>query len=210
MPSITPARALIVFAFGLLILSGGLYAWYSVGGLGRTAGTDGGSGTPTIGGPFELVDQNGETRRDSDFAGLYRLITFGYTFCPDICPATLLTMTEALEQLAAGSPELAGKVVPLFVTVDPERDTVAALKDYAPHFHPDLVALTGSAEQIAQAAKAFRVFYRKAESDSASDYLMDHSSYIFLMGPDGGYVSHFGHDSTSEDMAAKLKEFLGS
>lgn len=198
-------RAFLVFAAGLLILAIGGYAWYASQGPAVT-----GSGTALIGGPFELVDQNGHQRRDSDFTGRYRLIYFGYTFCPDICPATLLTMVEALDVLAEDDPELARKTVPIFITVDPERDTVAALKAYAPNFGPDLVALTGTPEQVAAAAKVYRVYYRKAESDSASDYLMDHSSFVFFMEPDGGYLTHFSHAASAEEMAAKLADSAGS
>jgi len=167
------------------------------------------SGTAEVGGPFELVDQNGERRRDSDFRGRYMLVYFGYTYCPDVCPTTLLAMSRALELLSESAPKAAEQVVPVFITVDPERDTVAALAAYAPSFHPDLVALTGTPEEIAAAAKAYRVYYAKVEDESAGTYLMDHSSFIYLMGPDGAYRTHFDHLAGPEDIAAGLKRQIG-
>ena len=163
-----------------------------------------GSGTPDIGGPFELVDQHGAVRRDSDFRGGYMLVFFGYTFCPDVCPTELLKMTVALNEL---DPDDAAKVTPVFITVDPARDTVAEMKLYADSFHPRLVALTGSAEQTAAAAKAYRVYYAKV-GDDEEDYLVDHSSFVYLMGPDGKYVHHFGATTSPQDMLDKLAEIL--
>lgn len=158
-----------------------------------------------VGGPFTLVDHTGKTVTDADFRGRYLLIYFGYTYCPDVCPTTLQTMTEALDLLG----EKAEKVQPLFITVDPERDTVKVLADYVKAFHPRLVGLTGTADQIARAAKAYGVYYAKAEpSDPDAPYLMDHSSFVYLMGPDGRYLTVFPHGTTPEDMAATLKDVI--
>jgi protein SCO1/2 len=149
-----------------------------------------GSGVALIGGPFELVDQNGNPRRDTDFRGRYTLIYFGYSFCPDVCTTALNEMSQALDRLGAA----ADKIQPIFITIDPARDTPEQLKSYAANFHPRLVALTGSDEAIAGAAKAFRVYYAKSkETAGQQDYLMDHSSIIFLMDRDGRYLTHFTH-----------------
>lgn len=208
MPAQSLTRALLIFGFGLTVLVVGLLAWQLTDRSGAGGAGVQSSGTALIGGPFELTDHNGETRRYADFEGRYPLIFFGYTHCPDFCPAALLVMTEALDQLGETAPEKVAQIAPLFVTVDPERDTVEALKAYSEHFHESLLGLTGTLDQVAEAAKAFRVFYRKAESEDASDYLMDHSTYVYLMGPDGKYVTHFGHDQTSEQMAEKLGELV--
>ncbi len=159
-------------------------------------------GEALIGGPFTLVDQHGEKVTDQDFAGRFMLVYFGYTYCPDVCPLSLSNMVQGIGLL---EPEQADKVVPIFITVDPERDTVAQMAEYAPLFDPGLVALTGSAEQIKQAAKAYRVYYSKVENGSSSDYLMDHSAFIYLMGPDGRYRRHFGHDASPEDIAKAIR-----
>jgi protein SCO1/2 len=167
-----------------------------------------GSGTPLIGGPFTLTDQHGEEVTEQDFAGRYMLIYFGYTFCPDFCPLSLSTMTRALE-LVPG--EAAEQVVPVFISVDPKRDTVEHLAEYAPLFHPRLVALTGTEEQVEEATSAYRVYFKPVESEQATDYLVDHSTFIYLMGPDGEYVTHFGHDASAEEMAERLEaEVAGS
>lgn len=210
----TSRRALVVFLAGTAILLLGLAAWLGRDMIAPSATSFGsatsGSGTALIGGPFELVDQSGATRTEADFKGRYMLIYFGYTFCPDICPTSLLSMTRALESLEESAPATAEQIVPIFITVDPERDTVEAMKSYAAHFHPDMVALTGSEEQVAKAAKAYRVYYAKVEDEAASDYLMDHSSFIYLMGPDGGYVSHFAHNATPDSIAESLERYVGS
>jgi protein SCO1/2 len=204
MPQSPFARAVLVFCAGALLLLMGLAGYlYSTGALDGGQNVSG-MGQPDIGGPFELVDQQGEARTTEDFRGRYMLIYFGYTYCPDICPTSLLEMSRALDLLQADAPEKADAVIPVFITVDPERDTVEAMADYATHFHEDLVALTGSEEQVAQAAKEYRVYYQKAEDSGGGAYLMDHSSFIYLMGPDGDYVTHYSHNVDAEAMAADM------
>jgi protein SCO1/2 len=164
-------------------------------------------GEALVGGPFTLVDQHGQERTEQDFAGRYMLIYFGYTYCPDFCPMSLSNMTQAMDLLP---PEAAEQVVPVFITVDPERDTVAQLAEYAPLFHPRLVALTGSAEATKQAAQAYRVYFAKAGDDDSDAYLMDHSTFIYLMGPDGDYVRHFAHNATPEEMAEAIEAAIAA
>ena len=161
-------------------------------------------GQPAIGGPFTLVDQNGRTVTNDTLKGKPTLIYFGYTFCPDVCPTSLLLMETAIEKLG---PDAAKKVNLVFITIDPERDTVGYIKGYAQQFDPRFVGLTGSADQVAAAARAYRVYFRKSTQDA--DYLMDHSSIIYLMGRDGKFLAHFTHQTSPEQMAAALKKFLG-
>ena len=166
----------------------------------------GGSGTTLVGGPFTLVDQDGRTRTEKDFADSHMLIYFGYTFCPDVCPTALQVMSQAMDRL---DPAVAAKIAPVFVTVDPARDTVTQLKSYVGNFHPRLVGLTGSEAQIAAAAKAYRVYYAKSkETANSADYLMDHSSVVFLMGPDGRYLTHFTHNAPPDRMAEALTAYV--
>ena len=145
-------------------------------------------GQALVGGPFTLTDHNGRRVTDADFRGKYMLIMFGFTYCPDICPSGLQVMSAALDQLGAK----ADKIVPVFISVDPERDTPEQLAQYVQSFHPRLVGLTGTAEEIAAAAKAYRVYYKKvADAKSTAGFTYDHSALIYLMGPDGAYVTHF-------------------
>lgn len=160
-------------------------------------------GTPQIGGPFALVDDTGKPRTDADFRGRLMLVYFGYTHCPDACPTALQDIADALEKLGPAADQIA----PIFVTIDPERDTVQYLKGYAEQFDPKFTALTGSAEQVAAAAKAYRVYYRKATDKG--DYLMDHSSIVYLMGRDGKFLTHFTPDTTPDQMADTLRKYLG-
>lgn len=157
-----------------------------------------------IGGPFNLVDQHGQAVSDADFRGQYMLVYFGYTYCPDVCPTELQTMSQAVDQLG----DEGKKVTPVFITIDPERDTVEQLAAYAEHFHPRLVALTGSAEQIAAAAKAYRVYYGKVESEGATEYLMDHSSIVYFMDADGRFLTHFGGGTGAGKMAEQMRGHL--
>jgi len=160
-----------------------------------------------IGGDFELIDPKGNIVTHEDLKGTYTLINFGYTFCPDVCPTGLQTAATALEMLP---PEIENKVVSLFITIDPERDTPEVMGEYVKHFHKSLVGLSGSTEQVDKAAKAFRVYYKKVvESEEAQeDYLMDHSAFQYLMGKDGKFLTHFPHGIDPAQMAQKLKVYI--
>ncbi|MCH7550831.1 MAG: SCO family protein [Proteobacteria bacterium] len=159
-----------------------------------------------IGGPFTLVDHQGRPVTEDYFKGRLMLVYFGYTFCPDVCPTALTDMGDALGILGAA----ADKVTPVFITVDPDRDTPEHMKEYLKFFHPRMIGLTGTPEQTAAALKAYKVFSAKApvEGGDAGDYLMDHTSIIYLMGPDGAYKTHFSHGAGAEDMAKGIRKFL--
>jgi len=141
-----------------------------------------------IGGPFTLVDKTGSEVRWSDFNGKYRIVYFGYTFCPDACPMDVQTMMLGFRTFEQAHPERAKKVQPLFISIDPERDTPQAVGEFSAAFHPRLIGLTGTPEQVAGAAKAFAAYYTKGE-ESAGGYLMDHSRAAYLMGPKGELIA---------------------
>lgn len=164
------------------------------------------SGTALIGGPFSLVGgEDGETVTDRDFRGRYRLVFFGFTHCPDICPAELQVIAQALDLLG----DKAAKVVPIFITLDPERDTPQIMAGYVESFGPNFVGLTGSPEAIAAVAKEYRVTYAKVENkDLPGDYSVDHSALVYLMDPDGKYLTHFAYGTSAEQMADSLARFL--
>ena len=208
MPQSGLARALLILGIGLLVLLSGVAGYLYFAGPPSMDGVTGGSGKADIGGDFSLVDQEGRRVADEDFHGRYMLVFFGYTFCPDICPVSLSDITVALDDLAERAPDKAEQVVPVFITVDPERDTVEALNLYARHFHERLVALTGTPEEIAAAARAYKVFYQKGEDLGDGNYLVDHSGFIFLMNPDGEYLTHFSHADGSEKIAQGLENFV--
>ncbi len=213
MPQSALARAVLLFVGGLTILFAGVAAWrwthQPVANVARTDGTKA-TGSALVGGPFELIDQAGRTLSEADFHGRYMLVYFGYTYCPDVCPTSLTVMTRALQALESSDSMLAAQVAPIFITIDPERDTVEALAAYAPHFHERLVALTGTPAQVAVAAKAYRVYFAKARDDSASDYLMDHSGFIYLMDPEGRYLTHFAHDATPDTIVQAVRRAAGA
>lgn len=162
------------------------------------------SGKALIGGPFTLTDHNGRRVTEKDFAGKYTLVYFGYTYCPDICPAELQVMSAAIDALG----DKGEQVTPVFITVDPERDTVDQMKSYVGNFHERLIGLTGSPEDIRKAAKAFRVYYAKTSSEGATDYLMDHSSIVYLMSPENEYLAHFAYGTGVDKMADGIRKFL--
>lgn len=166
------------------------------------------TGSASIGGPFELTDHNGKRVIDRSFPGKYLLVYFGYTYCPDVCPTGLTEISNALDQIGP----LADKVQPLFITVDPERDTAEQLKEYATYFHPKLLGLTGTPEEVAKAAKAYRIYFAKVKPKETGadpdDYTVDHSAIIYLMAPDGKFVQHFGHGTGAEALATRLKEIV--
>jgi protein SCO1/2 len=164
------------------------------------------TGTALIGGPFALVGHDGKPVTDQAFRGKYMLVFFGFTHCPDICPAELQVMSAALDELGPK----ANDIIPIFITLDPERDTPQAVTDYVRNFSPRFVGLTGSPEQIAQAAKAYRVTYTKFQEEGAKpdDYTIDHSALVFLMGKDGEYVTHFAYGTPAAKMAETLRRYL--
>ncbi|HKJ61351.1 MAG TPA: SCO family protein [Hyphomicrobiales bacterium] len=166
------------------------------------------SGKALIGGEFSLTNQKGEPVTDKDFHGKYMLVSFGYTFCPDVCPAELQLMTDAMDKLGDKQSE----VVPVFVTIDPARDTVEKMRDYVSNFHPRMVGLTGTEEQIKQAAEAYHVFYAKTETEKADDqyYLMDHSAFIYLMDRNGQYLRHFPYGTNADDLAAAISKEISA
>jgi protein SCO1/2 len=161
-----------------------------------------------IGGPFTLVDQNGRTVSDKDFAGRYRIVYFGYTHCPDVCPTDLATISAALSAFEKSDPKRAGRVQPLFITVDPERDTPAMLKEYLRAFHPRLLGLSGSAAQVADAEKKFVVYARKGDVQPGGGYAMDHSRQIVLQDPDGKPLALLADDQGPQAMAAELARWV--
>lgn len=169
-----------------------------------------------IGGPFTLTDQNGRTVRDSDFAGQYRIVYFGYSYCPDICPVDMQKLMRGLSQFEKAAPALAKKVQPLFITVDPERDTPAALKPFVSRYHPRLLGLTGTADQIAAVAKEYVVVYHKVEGSAPDRYLMAHSQIAFLMDPAGKPLAMLPVDDAStpadegapDQVAAELAKWV--
>ena len=163
------------------------------------------AGKALVGGPFELVDHTGRTVTDKDFRGRFMLVYFGFTFCPDVCPSGLQVMSAALDKLGAK----ADMVVPIFITVDPERDTPAQLAQYVPSFHPRLIGLTGTAEQIASVQKAYRVYAKKVADDkSSAGFTFDHTSIMYLMDPKGQYVAHFTHATPVDRIAERLGKAL--
>ena len=182
------------------LAGGGAYYWSS------QHSTDSSRGSVLIGGPFEMTAHTGERVTEKSFSDQYMLVYFGYTYCPDVCPIGLTIMTDAYAELPDG---IRNQIVPIFITVDPERDTVEAVKDYVELFHPDLIGLSGTVEDIAETAKAYRVYYSKVDSGDDEDYLVDHSAFTYLMDKNGEYFTHFSHGITSEKMNEKLNELLG-
>jgi protein SCO1/2 len=165
------------------------------------------SGTPLIGGPFTLTDQNGKRVTEKTYAGKYLLIFFGYTYCPDVCPSELQVMSAALDQLGSD----AEKIQPLFITIDPARDNPQVVKEYVSNFNPRLVGLTGSEQDVADVAAKYRVYYAKAPgTNSGTDYLMDHSAIVYLMRPDGTFLKHFTYGTDPKALADAIRKAMAS
>jgi len=196
-------QALIPYLLLFLALSGGIL-WHQSGqlpGLGKVVTT----GVADVGGPFHLTDQTGKTVTDQSFRGRYMLIYFGYSFCPDVCPTTLGVMAEALQKLGAEGQ----RIVPIFITIDPERDTPKVLTDYMKAFGPQFVGLTGDAAAIKDVEKKYRVYAVKRPLDPSKGlkggYGMDHSSVIYLMGPNGKLVTFYDEAISPDDLAKDLR-----
>lgn len=160
-----------------------------------------------IGGPFTLTDENGKSVQWSDFDGNYRIVYFGYTFCPDVCPTDVATIMQGFSRFEKAQPELAKRVQPIFISIDPERDTPPIVKEFTDAFHPRLLGLTGTPQQIEQTAKKFAVFYGKGE-ETAGGYLMDHSNATVLFGPDGKPIALLPVDQDAKAMEAELAKWV--
>ncbi|XP_071722845.1 protein SCO1 homolog 1, mitochondrial-like [Rutidosis leptorrhynchoides] len=152
------------------------------------------AGKAAIGGPFKLVDHNGKSVTENDFKGKWTLIYFGFTHCPDICPDELQKLATAIDKIKA---KAGFEIVPVFISVDPERDSVEQVREYVKEFHPKLIGLTGDPEEIKKAARAYRVYYMKTEEEG-SDYLVDHSIIMYLMDPNMEFVKFFGKNNDVE------------
>lgn len=165
--------------------------------------------TANIGGAFQLTDQNGVRRSAEDFAGRPMLIYFGFTYCPDVCPTALDIMGGALEILEKTAPKAYARVQPVFISVDPARDTPPVLRDYLSYFHPRLTGLTGSQDDIKAVKSAYKIYAaRSQESDENGNYNVDHSSFFYLMDGANRYMAHFDHAVTPEILAEKLTALL--
>ena len=162
------------------------------------------SGRAPVGGPFELTDQTGRRRTDADFRGMLVVLYFGYTYCPDVCPTELQSISLALDRLGAA----AEAVQPLFITIDPERDTPARLAEFVSSFHPRLIGLTGSVADIKKTAMAYRTFFVKNSSATPGDYSVDHTGFIYLVGKDGNYLGFLPPGATPEAIADAIRARL--
>jgi cytochrome oxidase Cu insertion factor (SCO1/SenC/PrrC family) len=201
-PSLLPSRPRLIVALGILALAllGGIMALTL-----KQPNLGTGTGTALVGGPFTMVNQRGSVVTEKTYAGKYMLVFFGFTSCPDVCPTTLQVITEALDQLG----DRAHLVVPILVTVDPDRDRPDVMAAYIRNFSSRLEGLTGSSAQVAAMAKAYRVFYTRVENaKSPADYTMDHSSTLYLMGPDGKFLKHFSYTTDVGKLAADLSAAL--
>jgi len=201
-PHYAPSRFQLIFAalalLAALVLAGTAYYYSS------RIQTATGTGTALVGGPFTLTDQDGRKVTEKDFLGKYMLVFFGYTYCPDICPTELQVMSAALDSMGAK----ADVIQPVFVSVDPERDTPELLKQYVGNFHPRLIGLTGTPDEIASVAKTYRVFFSKVENSAPDTYLMDHSTIIYLMDPQGRFLKHFTYTNDAPGLAKALAEAI--
>ncbi len=162
----------------------------------------------SIGGPFELTSSDGRTVRWSDFAGDYRMVYFGYAYCPDICPTDVQRMMQGYRIFSEESPDMAARIAPIFITIDPERDTQEVVGEFTSAFSDDLIGLTGTAEEVEQAADNFRVFYSKGEVQPGGGYLMDHSNVVYLFGPQGEPLATLPVDQGPQAVAQELEKWV--
>ncbi len=160
-----------------------------------------------IGGAFTLTDQNGRTVTERNFAGKYRIMYFGYTFCPDVCPTDVQAIGAAVKKLETSDPTLAAKIVPIFVTVDPARDTPAVLKQFVSAFHPRMVGLTGTDAQIAQIKTEYAVYSSKGDASPGGGYLVNHSRQAYLMSPDGKPLALLPQEQGPDAVVTEIKRW---
>jgi protein SCO1/2 len=194
-PRIAVTYAVIGVLLAVLLLGVGSFLWLN----------EGANGVAGVGGPFSLQNGDGKTMTDRDFRGKYLLVYFGYTFCPDVCPTTLNEVAGAMDKLGSK----ADQVQPVFITVDPRRDTPTVMKQYTASFTPRLIGLTGTPDEIAKVAKEYRVYYAEHRTGQGpDDYTMDHSSVLYLMGPDGKFIAPLRSDEPGEQMAADIAKLM--
>lgn len=190
-----PGVALGAVLIVVLILVGAGALWFN------------GNAAPGIGGPFSLVNGEGKPVTDQDFRGRYMLVYFGYTSCPDVCPTTLNQIADAMDRLGAK----ADRVQPIFITVDPKRDTPEVMKEFAAAFSPRLVGLTGTPEQIATVAKEYRVYYAvRQNGNDPAGYTVDHSSVLYLLDEGGRFIAPIRADESGAEMAADITRHMAS
>jgi len=190
-------RGLYVFIAAFAVIIGGVvYEQFWLGGTENVG--------PAVGGPFSLVDQNGTPRSDKDFRGKVMLVYFGYTYCPDACPTTLQAISGMLDLIG----NEASKVQPIFISVDPARDTPGQLKAYAANFHPGILYLTGTQDALQKAESEYHIYVAKVPQAGSDDYLIDHSSIIYVMGTDGRYLAEMPAGLPPKVMAATLQPYL--
>jgi protein SCO1/2 len=161
-----------------------------------------------IGGPFTLTDSSGRTVRWSDFDGKYRIVYFGYTYCPDVCPLDMQRLMQGFASYKKEHPELAAQIVPMFISVDPARDTPKVVGEFTHAFSDDLLGLTGSPEQVAQAAKAFAIYYEKGKPNAEGGYLVNHSTQTYLMGRKGEPIALVPIDEGPQAVAESLEKWV--
>lgn len=190
------SRALLAFALPFLLI-----ACSAAPEQGPLAGA-------AIGGPFTLEDSGGKTVRWSDFAGKYRIVYFGYTYCPDVCPTDMTRLMQGFRTFKMEHPDLASQVVPMFISVDPERDTPAVVGKFTHAFSDDLLGLTGSPEQVAQAAKAFAIYYEKGDANEEGGYLVNHSTQAYLMDRQGQPIALVPIDEGPKAVTASLEKWV--
>ncbi|WP_169546261.1 SCO family protein [Sneathiella aquimaris] len=193
--------ALVVAGFTIAVL---FFTGLIPGSRGTSQGSGIIAGAPQIGGAFELVDNKGNTVTDKTFHGKMSLIFFGYTFCPDVCPTEMQTFAQVMEALG----DDAEQVTPIFITVDPSRDTVEVVDEFVQSFHPAIVGLTGSEAQVETVKKMYRAYSQKQEDGDPEYYLVDHTSFTYLMGPDGQLSTVFRYGTTPEEITTHIKEQL--
>lgn len=195
-------RGLLILAIGFLGIAGALGIGLLLLGGGRDPAVVATPAPSTVGGLFQLVDQNGRAVTEQTFRGKWLVVFFGFTYCPDVCPTTLNDLALALDKLGP----LAARVQPVFISVDTERDTPEVLAEYTSAFGSRILGLTGTPEQIAAAAKAYRVFYRKVEQGES--YTMDHSTLLYVMGPDTNFLTRINPQGGPERITERLRQLV--
>jgi protein SCO1/2 len=162
----------------------------------------------SMGGPFTLTDQNGRRVSDRDFAGKYRLVYFGYTFCPDVCPVDMQVIGAGLRRFEAEDAARAARVQPIFISVDPARDMPPVLRQFVAAFHPRMIGLTGSEAEIAQVAREYRIFYERGEASPGGGYMVNHTRMAVLYGPEGQPIAMIPHDQGPDGVATELGRWV--